>query len=119
MTKRGHVYTPKKTAEYEALIRTLADGIFREPLYGPVEVEIEVVIVLKKAKTHSQLKDTRPDLDNYVKVALDALNKVAYEDDAQVVSVKATKWLGKQGEEDHMVIWVQPAGVITRKGMVA
>lgn len=36
--------------------------------------------------------DKKPDIDNVLKVVLDALNGVAYEDDKQVVEVRCRKW---------------------------
>ena len=42
-----------------------------------------------------QLRPTkRPDMDNIVKIVADSLNKVAYHDDAQVVSTTIEKWYG-------------------------
>lgn len=34
----------------------------------------------------------KPDIDNSLKAVLDALNKVAYEDDKQVIEVICRKW---------------------------
>jgi len=36
-------------------------------------------------------KTLRGDLDNYVKLTLDALNEVAWDDDGQVVRINASK----------------------------
>ena len=53
---------------------------------GPVHVEIGLAPRLTAKGIASK---TRLDLDNCIKVALDALNGVAYDDDSQVVSVLA------------------------------
>ena len=37
----------------------------------------------------------KPDIDNTLKVVLDALNKAAYEDDKQVVEVSCRKWYSR------------------------
>lgn len=39
---------------------------------------------------------TKPDLDNIAKVVCDALNKVAYHDDNQVIELNVTKFYSKQ-----------------------
>lgn len=39
--------------------------------------------------------DKKPDIDNVLKVVLDALNKVAYEDDKQVIEVICRKWYSR------------------------
>ena len=72
-------YTPKETVEYEALI----GWHWRGPRghEGPVAVTVEVY---EGPKQHAG------DLDNYVKIALDALNKLAWRDDKQVVRVLGT-----------------------------
>ena len=54
---------------------------------GPVHVEIGLA---PKLTVKGVASKTRIDLDNCIKVALDALNGVAYKDDSQVVSVRAT-----------------------------
>jgi len=36
-------------------------------------------------------KTSRPDLDNYIKLVFDALNKVYYLDDSQITNIIATK----------------------------
>lgn len=39
--------------------------------------------------------DKKPDIDNVLKVVLDALNKIAYADDKQVVEVRCRKWYSR------------------------
>jgi Holliday junction resolvase RusA-like endonuclease len=43
-----------------------------------------------KPKT-GKLKYPKGDLDNYVKLVLDALNRILYHDDKQIVSLHASK----------------------------
>ena len=40
----------------------------------------------------------KPDVDNIIKIVLDSLNKVAYEDDKQVVKVSLEKLYTKEDE---------------------
>lgn len=74
----GHVYTPARTKQYEELIGWAWLHTHYPKLTGRVWVEIEV----GEAKHPA-------DLDNYVKVALDALNGLAWDDDRQVTSLDA------------------------------
>jgi Holliday junction resolvase RusA-like endonuclease len=63
---------------------------FTEPvevtlMYTPDETIIHVTTSPHSAKT------LRGDLDNYVKLTLDALNGIAWDDDNQVVRINAVK----------------------------
>lgn len=93
----GHAYTPKGTREYERLIRKAFENAPRrppEPLSGPIAVCIMTYRQLPKStpKSVSSEPDThKPDIDNVAKIVLDALNGIAWEDDAQVVSLTVSK----------------------------
>lgn len=98
----GHarLYTPTKTRKAEqnilALIRSELKGLFQSfdkgmPLY------LEATFCLAKPascpkKVQHPVK--RPDLDNYVKTLLDALNGYIFPDDSQIVSMKLRKAFG-------------------------
>lgn len=85
------VYTPKKTADYEKLIayewkRRYKDLILKKA------VKLDLLFCFKKAKSCKKDYHTqRPDIDNLEKAILDGLNKVAFEDDCQVVEIKSKK----------------------------
>lgn len=108
--KRGDfvtAYTPKKTKDYELMIRgsflqwlmenpgRRADEIgdrpfnmdvvacFNPPASMPKKKQAE--LVMKEVHTN------KPDIDNIVKVVLDALNEVAFNDDSQLVFLTAGK----------------------------
>lgn len=49
----------------------------------------------------------KPDIDNITKVVLDALNKVAYEDDTQIVEVASIK---RWATEDKLVVVIDELG---------
>lgn len=99
-TRTGRTYTPKKTVDYECEIRAAfqrADGVITEL---PVSVSITALYKIpksaSKAKTSSMecgeiLPIKKPDLDNIAKCVCDALNGVAYKDDAQVCWLKVSK----------------------------
>lgn len=79
--KKGHVYTPKRTRDFEASIAWMAKAEMkgRAPLTGPVRVEVQV----------GYKRDA--DLDNFIKAALDGINRIVFKDDRQVVALTAHK----------------------------
>ena len=94
---RGHATTPKATREAEMLSRMA----YESAAHGakahegvPVRVTVEMFSPLPK-RTPKRILFlpflTRPDLDNVSKLQLDALNGVAYIDDAQVTELHAYK----------------------------
>ena len=96
-TRGGHAYTPKGTRDYEMAIREAfenAPGRPQEPFSGPIAVCIITYRQLPKSTPKSVCSEPdthKPDIDNVAKIVLDALNGVAWEDDAQVVSLKVLK----------------------------
>lgn len=99
-----HVYTPKKTADYEKLIRE-AYGDQQKCDDVPLRVEIFAYYPIPKsfskkdrqgALLQAKLPLVKPDVDNVSKVILDALNGLAYEDDKQVVTLVVNKFYGEE-----------------------
>ena len=100
-TKTGHTYTPDKTANYENLIASEARRVMagRAALEIPVAIEIEVFFAPPASWSKKKFADaldrahvSKPDLDNVVKLALDALNGIVFKDDSQVYSITASKF---------------------------
>ena len=64
-------------------------------LEGPIACELEFFFERPKSHTKKQRMNDwhtgRGDIDNLQKLVFDALNKIAYEDDKQIVSVMAIK----------------------------
>ena len=59
-------------------------------------VRVEMDFVMSKPKSAKRLfPSVKPDLDKLVRAVLDGLTGVAYEDDSQVVLIKATKTYGE------------------------
>ena len=98
------MFTPEKTADYEALVAATASNAMRAetgPLFtGPLEavLEMRIPIPASWSKAHkaaalagTELPTSKPDIDNVVKAILDACNGVVFRDDAQVVMLVATK----------------------------
>lgn len=113
-----------RTATYENLVMLAASDAMKAiglgPLDGPLSVEIKARFVppasaSRKAR-QAMLLDLappakKPDLDNIVKV-LDALNGVAFRDDAQIVEIKARKTYDVTPGLDVVIRSYQPAPVL-------
>lgn len=100
------VYTPSKTAKYEKEIRDsfLAAGGKMIPDGSYVTVAVDAYFKIPKSyikgkrwacECNINRPDKKPDIDNVLKVVLDALNKIAYADDKQVVEVWCRKWYSR------------------------
>ena len=101
--KSGVVYTPAKTAKYE---KTIAKAYMEAggkciPADCYVSVNVSAFFPIPKSYSRAKRKacidrelrpDKKPDMDNILKAVLDALNKVAYEDDKQVVELIGRKY---------------------------
>lgn len=110
----GHAYTPSSTRLYEREIFKAFKIAGGERLSGPLHVDIEAVYGIQKTATKAErtrrlngdeLALKKPDLDNVTKVVLDALNGVAYEDDAYIVSIRAIK--GRYEEKPRLIVRVR------------
>jgi crossover junction endodeoxyribonuclease RusA len=93
---RGHVYTPKRTRDYEQSVGWMAkkEMAGRKPQAGPVSVEIGFYY-----------KGRDFDLDNAIKSVLDGMNGIVYENDRQVEAITAYKF--KLASEGHTHVWVK------------
>lgn len=105
-TVNGHAiaYTPGKTASYENLVRLAYMQAYpnRKPydkgvqLYMTINAHFQIPKAASKKKAEAMRnKDirptTKPDADNIAKIVCDALNKVAFYDDSQIVVLKVRK----------------------------
>lgn len=100
VTKWG-THTPEKTVLYENLIKTeyrLANGQKHE---GQLVMNIKAYYTIPKSASKSkhdkmvsgEIRPTKkPDVDNILKVIADALNKIAYDDDSQIVRATISKF---------------------------
>lgn len=92
---------PPRSREYKAKVRVYAQKDGRmEPIAGPVILRIQEYRAIPKswnkskqaaARSQCLLPTTRPDMDNIEKSVMDALNGIAWNDDAQVVQKFAMK----------------------------
>ena len=91
---RYGTYTPKKTADYEKLVKACYLSKCKEiKLYGAISARIEAYFPIPKSTSKKNrllmllgkiFHTKRSDCDNIAKSILDALNKIAYDDDGQV-----------------------------------
>lgn len=99
MTMRGGraiAYTPARTRDAQDFIKysirqkIKGSGIFD----AGVPLKLTAIFVIEKPKSLSKkiaYPVKRPDLDNYLKLLLDALNQYLIPDDSQVVEIIAKK----------------------------
>lgn len=99
--KTGRVYTPEKTASYESLIayagHQAMDG--REVIAGPVSIKVTATFPIPaswsaKKKAAALYHTGRPDADNIVKAAGDALNGIVWADDSSIARLSIAKVYG-------------------------
>ena len=99
-TKTGRAFTPNDTINYENWIRHCYREQCGEMLEGSIKAEIHVYYKIPKSYTKKRVELIRqgkerpcktPDADNIAKVVLDSLNKIAFNDDAQVVELSVIK----------------------------
>lgn len=85
-------YTPGSSpvASYKAACRLEAGRHCAQPLVGPVALWLTFIFPRPKSRTSKRgpnprlWKQAKPDIDNLIKSTCDALNGVAWRDDAQV-----------------------------------
>lgn len=95
---QGRTWTPARTnAARREIVQAFRE---EEPGWtvweGPVELTLTCVHQTPKSGWPGQQCNRKPDLDNVVKLVGDALNGVAYRDDAQIAQVIARKHYGDQ-----------------------
>lgn len=111
----GAVYTPTKTKDYETLVEEYF--LLKYPRFKLLEGRINVSIIAyfsipkatKKSDINEMLENNvsptkKPDIDNIVKVVLDAMNKFAFKDDNQITKIDVEK---RYGVEDKIYIKIE------------
>lgn len=111
-TKDGKHYISTEQRSYRATVAHCAIAAFVRLIEGPVYLTVRAFWPmkgppLKRGRRPGTVKTTRPDLDNVVKQVCDALNGVAWLDDAQVVRVAASKWHAAQGESARLEVEIE------------
>lgn len=108
-------YTPESTVTYENWIKTcfLNQCKGYKPFLGAVKLTVYAYFKIPKSYTKKRkqfLLETKKnythksDIDNIIKCVGDALNGVAFKDDAQITEINAIK---EYGEEDKLVVEIE------------
>ena len=105
-SKTGRAFTPGDTISYENWIKCCYKEQDGKHLEGPIRAIIEVYYQIPKSYTKGKRLACKhnitppckkPDVDNVAKVVLDSLNKIAFDDDSQVVELTVIKrWTEEQ-----------------------
>lgn len=111
----GMVYTPTTTKDYEYLVEQYF--LLKYPKFKPFEGRLAVNITAtfnipkstKKCEVEKMIQNEisptkKPDIDNIVKIILDAMNKFAFKDDTQITKLSVEK---KYGEEEKIYIEIE------------
>lgn len=106
VTRQGRAYTPTETVNAEAWVRQCVLSQIGSPfLVGPLSVELSVDVMIpeswSKKKRAAALAGKimpigKPDADNVQKLVFDALNKIVWRDDSQIVSILFCKRYGEK-----------------------
>ncbi|WP_291568581.1 RusA family crossover junction endodeoxyribonuclease [Clostridium sp. UBA2485] len=99
---KSFTYTPKDTVNYENLVKVCyMDQAKNLKLDGELKATIIAYYSIPKStskKKRLEMVEERlrpikkPDLDNVAKIVLDSLNKVAFDDDSQIVKLEVEKF---------------------------
>ncbi|MFZ3181650.1 MAG: RusA family crossover junction endodeoxyribonuclease [Methylocystis silviterrae] len=94
-------FTPKRQRDFMALVKLAAHKAMRDtpPLAGPIELTIRATYLVpsswpKKRAANARWRTSKPDADNIAKIVSDAINEIAFADDAQVASLIVQKRYG-------------------------
>ena len=115
----SRAYTPEKTVNYEALVKLsyqqAAGGLFLGAGV-PVRVRIDAYYDTPKSESKKKLRNMlagllfptkKPDWDNIGKIVCDALNGIAWKDDAQIVDGNVLKHYSEVPHTDVLIEEVQ------------
>lgn len=110
----GRTFTDAKTVQAEKHIQRHAiEQIGKPCLTGPLHVSLTISIAPPPSWSRKKTADalagrilptSRPDIDNQMKTAADALNGIAWKDDAQIVDATLSR---RYGPESVTVIEVR------------
>ena len=97
-------YTPDKTKQWERDARLIIKAGMKgkPPLEGPVYGDF-FFFMPKPKKMKRKHHTIKPDIDNFIKSAFDAMNGIVFVDDAQIVRMTARK---EYSDDPRVVIHV-------------
>jgi crossover junction endodeoxyribonuclease RusA len=94
-TRGGRSFTKPKTAAQQDLIGILARERCKEPTPDPIIVEMDFFLGNRR----------RADLSNFLKLAEDALNGIAWDDDSQIIEALVHKHVDKLFPRTEIRVW--------------
>ena len=113
LARNGHTYTPEKTRDAELAVMQAAFCAGIKPMAGPLLLEVNFHFQIPKswskkqqalAREYKVLPCSKPDIDNCLKLVMDALLDVAYlKDDSQVVGIVSRKYYS---DEPHTYVCI-------------
>jgi Holliday junction resolvase RusA-like endonuclease len=112
----GHAraFTPAKTRNSEAMIRSLAAEASRgaAPISTACHVEVRIYILApkswsKRKRAEAKHVTGKPDIDNLLKTACDAMSGIIYVDDALVSAATIQRLYAGEGEQERVEIVVR------------
>ena len=94
-------FTDKKSAAYKRAIGWAITPLLKEPFRGAVHLDLDFVFPIPKSwskakKMNPPPHTSRPDRDNLEKAIGDALNGIAWDDDAQICDGNVRKRYGTE-----------------------
>ncbi|TYU83583.1 RusA family crossover junction endodeoxyribonuclease [Listeria monocytogenes] len=99
--KFTQTYDPPKSKEYKKKIANVAKMYAPgTPISTPIQIKLVFFVAIPKSKSKAwkqravlgqEFPAVRPDIDNYVKAILDALNGLMFSDDGKIVELIAYK----------------------------
>lgn len=112
------LYDPAKSRNFKQYVKMAAAQYRPEKLLeGPLHVTVKVYKPMLKKFSKNKLAEaeegtlrpvTTPDVDNYVKGIKDALNKVIWNDDSQVVDLNISKFYSESPRVEVLVEKLHP-----------
>lgn len=114
-TNTAIAYTPAKTKDYEELIKQYFILKYRkiQPLEGRLSVTVKAYFGIPKSTSKTNKEEMlqgnmspvkKPDIDNIAKIILDALNKLAFNDDNQITKLIIEK---EYAEEEKVYVRIE------------
>ena len=117
-------FTDRNVEAYHAVVRMAAERAMagRSPLDGPLELSMLAVFEVpaswsgkrrREALSGALAKVTKPDLENSIKGAQDAMQSIVYRDDRQIVSYGSCSKI--YGERPRLEIVLTPLEPVARE----
>jgi Holliday junction resolvase RusA-like endonuclease len=114
---KNRVFTPKKTREATSAMAQCLEKFIRDEDITPYAkgeaLRVSIRFTAKRTKAQGKgdciPKTTKPDIDNYIKLVLDAANASGiWHDDSQVVEILAQKVYAADYIEPNVTFEVRP-----------